>query len=759
MAFLALVGLILLVGLAEVLVHDSVGEEVARLRRGAAYDLSTHDDQRVGLEIKGYWHPAGAFVAEDIEPKSPQEPRLRGALQGVSVDPPMLRLYGIDVEVNEETENGDDEDRELDLASLKVGDRVEVKCEIRDGRWVASKLYTRNVNLSDKIKGMVTGKELGGESPSRIYLEGLEVVVEPKRDQGPQSALARIEEATRMIVELQNCRAAAYELVRQSIPDTDQARAARSQAQEELESANQRLFEMITLAHGPSEDTTPGAQFRRHLEELGDAQRQLGEHIEELGSLSESRGDGARLLAYLHGTFDPFLSEEMLPRMTTYLWEGDEALGDQLREMLARADLTTQLAMGASVAAVALALVLGLLVYRSINEPIRQLQEAAVRFGKGQLETRIDVRRRDELGVLGETFNHMAETLSSTTVSMESLDAVFDSMTAALLLFSSEGRIARVNDAACALLGRTRAELLGQTFGAICELEAGEPDWPIVTSARGADHPSSVERRFIHHSGAELPVALSSAQLSASSGKTQGFVCVAQDLREQKLTEARIRGSLAEKELLLREVHHRVKNNLQVISSLLAMQQSDGSPEIERRMQESQHRIRTIALIHEQLYRSEELANINLRSYLGVLVDHLLESYGATGSVKLTMEVEDLGLDLESSLSIGLIVNELVTNSLKYAYAQQGGGSLLVSLAQLEDGRARLVVADDGAGISDEPRKGPPSLGTSLVRTLARQLRGRVVVDGSNGTSTSIDFDYQGLRQASSSNSHQEVLS
>lgn len=759
LAFLAMVGLIVFVGLADYLVHDSVREDVARLRMGAAYDLTTHDAAKVGLEVKGYWHPAGAFVAEEFEPQTPQDPRLRGPLQAVSLAPPSISLYGVEVEVNESTENGDDESEPVNLTTLRTGDRVEVKCEVEEGRWVAKKLYTSQVNRTNKIKGMVTRMELDGAEPSRIYIEGLPVLVELNVEEGPQSALARVEEATRMIVELQNCRAAAYELAGQAIADSPEARVARDGAVERLVSSNARLCEMIKLGFGADTSTTPGAEFKTYLEGLHEDHIRLARQIDELTALAASEDGRGLVLDYLHGSFDPLVANRMLPKLTAYLWEGDEALGDQLRGMLDKAELTTSLAMGASLLAVALAFVLGALVYRSVSEPILELQDAAARFGEGQLETRIQVRRRDELGMLGEAFNNMAEALSSTTVSMESLDAVFDTMTAALLLFTPEGKVARVNDAACALCGQSRAELLGKTFGEICKLNEGEQDWPMVTSSPGERGASSVERAFLHSSGGELPVALSCAQLATTSGESRGFVCVAQDLRQQKLTEERIRDSLAEKELLLREVHHRVKNNLQVISSLLAMQQSDGSPEMERRMQESQHRIRTIALIHEQLYRSEELANINLRTYLQVLVDHLLDSYGVRGSVELSLEVEDLGLDLESSISIGLIVNELVTNSLKYAFPGRSGGRLVVGLHMIEDGKARLLVADDGAGLSKEPRKGPASLGTSLVRTLARQLKGRVFVDGEGGTKTQIDFDLARLLRAASQRTEEVVLS
>lgn len=216
-------------------------------------------------------------------------------------------------------------------------------------------------------------------------------------------------------------------------------------------------------------------------------------------------------------------------------------------------------------------------------------------------------------------------------------------------------------------------------------------------------------------------------------------MCVALDLTEQKQIQARLKESLGEKELLLREVHHRVKNNMQVISSLLAMQSTDGDPAVIKKLEESQNRIRSIALIHEQLYRSTELSNINVRSYLEILTSQLLQSFGKSGAVRTEVEADEIELDIDQSMACGLIVNELVTNALKYAYPDERGGVIRVSLREHPGGERVLIVSDDGPGLPDEP-SGPPTLGMSLVKTLARQLRGRVETDGTKGTVVRVFF-------------------
>ncbi|MEC7584793.1 MAG: histidine kinase dimerization/phosphoacceptor domain -containing protein [Planctomycetota bacterium] len=739
LAFSAMVALIALVGWVSYATHDRVRADVRELRASDVFDLNSVDLAHTGLEIEGFWNPAGSFIATDIEPKPPQQPRLRGAVQSVDRQARTLQIYGVDVVIADETEDGADFDQ------VQPGQRVEVSCTVdAAGKWVARKLYTRDIKTSDKVKGMVTEKRFDGRIPESILIHGLEIIVEPSRGGGADSALQRIEQATQMILTLQECRALANDLVGDvAVPGSGDRNAGLR-----LEAAMARFREILREAYGEGGDrgAVPTDTFRRYLDQLTEQSTTLSRLVGELNQLA-TQGDGAAVLSYLDQEFDPFLNERVMPVLVSYLGEGREELGDQLRGMLDRTEATTRFALGASVVAVIAALLLGFLVWRSIHGPVRRMHDAALRLGQGHLDTRIEIRRRDELGVLAEAFNRMASDLATTTISRESLESVFDSMAASVIVCDADGRIINTNQATRQLLARGQGELLGRRFDAICKFAEDEPVVPLVTWGRGEDSEvlGTIERVFVRSDGVEFPVSLSGAELR-SAGELHGYVCVAQDLSEQKRTEGRIRQSLAEKELLLREVHHRLKNNMQVISSLLAMQTNDGDTVVARRLQESQNRIRTIALIHEQLYQSTELARIDIQNYLHVLTNHLLLSFDAHETVQLDLQIEKVGLNIDQSLSIGLIVNELMTNSLKYAFVDEGGritsgpNTVRIALSSLPGGSHVLEVADNGRGLSGAPPPEGPTLGASLVKTLARQLQGTVEVDGTQGTTTRIVF-------------------
>ncbi len=753
LAFSAMVVLLLFVGLASYLIHDQVVQQVQDVRRGASYDLYTHDSERTGLEITGHWNPAGVFMAEDIEPKDRQDPRLRGPIQFVDAGASVIRLYGLDVHITPQTRYGEDEfeDRPVRTRNFRVGQRVEVKCEVVAGRWEASKIYVAEVNPTDKIKGMVTEKKLDGVPPESIFIHDLEIVVVPVERGSTQSALARIEQANRMIKEQHSLLSAAYGLV--GVLESGAGLPERMAAASRLAECGSRFADIVRQGFGEGGDrySKPKDAFVDRLEIIQSLYEEQRPTVAALLTLSERADASGQAHQLVYGRLDKFIVDQMMPQLLTYFWEGDEELGDQLRALQERTRLTPNLALGVSVVAALLAFVLGFLVWRSIHGPIQRVKNAAVRLGQGNLDTRIAVDSDDEIGVLAQAFNTMAGRLASTTVSMASLERVFDSMAAALLLLDSAGRISTVNRAACQLLRRSRDEMVGAELDLVCCFEPGEKVGPIVTVGRaggGQDIHRSVERRFRRSDGVEVPVALSGAELRSGDGPRQGFVCVAQDLTEQKRIQHALQQSVADKELLLREVHHRVKNNMQVITSLLAMQSSDGDPEVERRLQESQHRIRTIALIHEQLYLSPELTNIDLKSYLSVLCEQLMHSFGADGRVTLDLQIEDLGLDVDQSLSIGLIINELVTNAMKYAFGNDRAGKLSIHLFANPDGSRTLEVKDDGPGFDQASVTGRDTLGTSLIKTIARQLRGRVEVDGNNGTRTTIVFGLSRRKEA-----------
>ncbi|HEX6885610.1 MAG TPA: histidine kinase dimerization/phosphoacceptor domain -containing protein [Planctomycetota bacterium] len=749
LAFLALVSLVLFVGLASYRINQQVRSRVAELRSDDFIDLRLVDLANVGLEFEGFWNPAGSFFATDVEVlPGRSRPRLRGEIQAVDEAARTFRVYGRTIHVDHDSELGDTDDEEVPMEALIPGQRVEVTCRIEDGRWLANKVYLTDVKASDKIKGTVTQSELDGKAPDSVEIEGLVILVEPATEGGAESSLVRIERATQMIKLLHGCTSAALELAGHGVPEVEGGEAdpdsLLTPAGERLRQQSEQFVRLVEEAQSEGSDPlrTAPAEFQTSLGPLRKRLPALRAHVAEL--LELARGGTRQLVTRVDVTFEPFVQAELLPAAYAYLSQAEDDLGDQLRGVLERTETTTRVALVTSVVAVIVALVLGYLVWRSISLPIGELKEAALRLGQGHLDTRIELPPRDEFGVLAGAFNKMASELSSTTVSMESLESVFDSMAAALVVFDPEGNIVNVNRATLALTGWERADLLGKTFDAMCRFSAGEA----VRPGPGAREPSglpamridTVEKVFVKKDGSEFPVSLSGAELRSRGGPLQGYVIVAVDLTEQKRIQARLRESLGEKEMLLREVHHRVKNNMQVISSLLAMQSTGGDPEVEMRLEESQRRIRSIALIHEQLYRSTELAHIDVQAYLETLTVQLLQSFGKAGSVHLELQSDPLELDIDQSMALGLIVNELVTNALKYAYPQERGGTIRITLREHPGGERVLLVADDGPGMPARANGAKPTLGLSLVTTLARQLRGRVEVDGSRGTQVRVFF-------------------
>jgi two-component sensor histidine kinase len=214
------------------------------------------------------------------------------------------------------------------------------------------------------------------------------------------------------------------------------------------------------------------------------------------------------------------------------------------------------------------------------------------------------------------------------------------------------------------------------------------------------------------------------------------------ELSERKRIEAQITASLREKEVLLKEIHHRVKNNLQVISSLLDLQVSHIEDERAVEMlRDSQNRVTSMGLIHERLYQADDLAMIDIAEYVRDLVSNLLYSYSVDAArITLDIDVEDVVLDVDRAIPRGLIINELVSNSLKYAFAPGSDGRIVVALTRRGDSVV-LTVQDDGIGLPESVQPdNTPSLGLRLVSTLAKQLRGSIELERTAGTSFTIQF-------------------
>jgi two-component sensor histidine kinase len=244
-------------------------------------------------------------------------------------------------------------------------------------------------------------------------------------------------------------------------------------------------------------------------------------------------------------------------------------------------------------------------------------------------------------------------------------------------------------------------------------------------------------------SGAVFPVELSGNNFEVHGQKL--LVMAIRDITERKQAEETMRLALAEKTVLLKEVHHRVKNNLQIVISLLNLQSKEACPDAVRDiLATTQNRVRSMALIHENLYQSESLACLNLTHYLEGLCTHLLRGAGpvnARVAIESQVENERISIELNQAVPCGLLINELVTNALKHAFPGERPGLIRVTLQRPSPQEVRLTVADDGVGLPAalDPHHST-SLGLRLVCLLTEQLHGTVTFERGQGTAVQILF-------------------
>lgn len=330
--------------------------------------------------------------------------------------------------------------------------------------------------------------------------------------------------------------------------------------------------------------------------------------------------------------------------------------------------------------------------------------------------------------------------------SSDPLARILDLADDAIISIDESQRIILFNQGAEKTFGYTATEVSGQPLdillperlvGAhqrhIDEFAAS----PIVARRMGERQEIRARRK----NGAEFPAEASISKVHVE-GHTM-FTVILRDVTERMLIEERIRASLREKEALLKEIHHRVKNNLQVVSSLLGLQSRVVTdPEMRRMFQESQDRIHSMALLHESLYQSHNLSQIDFPEYIRQLAAHLFHSYGvAAERIHLRTDLDSLSLHLDAAVPCGLIINELISNSLKYAFPDGREGEIRIELHDHADGMARLIVADNGVGLkADVDWVNTRSLGLRLVRTLAEQLGAKIEVHSTAGLEVRLAF-------------------
>lgn len=323
---------------------------------------------------------------------------------------------------------------------------------------------------------------------------------------------------------------------------------------------------------------------------------------------------------------------------------------------------------------------------------------------------------------------------------------VLHNMTEGVCLSDEDGLIVFNNAALERMFGYDPEELRGKQ---VSLLNSYPPDENSRIVAQITNHVTthgiwSGEIRNRRKEG-EIFTTWASISLLEMSGRNY-FVCVQEDITEKKRADEQIKNSLREKDVLLKEIHHRVKNNLQVISSLLNLQsgyiQDDQTHELFR---ESQNRVRTMALIHEKLYQSQDLARIDFGEYVLSLVSMLFRSYGTTsGSIKLETRIDPVFLNIDTAIPVGLLINELLSNSLKHAFPTDQGGTICIDFRAQDRDQFVLIFRDDGVGVPPEfDLDKAPSLGLRLVKILTNQIGGELTFHRNGGTEFKITFKEQ----------------
>jgi PAS domain S-box-containing protein len=309
------------------------------------------------------------------------------------------------------------------------------------------------------------------------------------------------------------------------------------------------------------------------------------------------------------------------------------------------------------------------------------------------------------------------------------------------------GATTYVNPMWCRISGLSEAKAMGSGW-----LDAVNPDdreglsrgWQETINLK---KPSFADYRFLHPDGMVAWVMGQASPEMDSKNQIVGYVGTITDITERKLAEDAIRSSLAEKEVLLKEVHHRVKNNLMTIIGLIKMQEAKAKDnKFNSLLLELEGRVRAMALVHESLHKSKDLANVDLRNYIETLSSHIRAQFGAEQDISFLMKVVGVEVNLDFAVPCGLILNELITNAYKHAFPgnnpRPGEDKCEINvIVDREGGALTLTVADNGIGLPAEVKwKNPETVGLQLIKMLSKQINGSIDLDRSAGTIFCLKF-------------------
>jgi len=461
-------------------------------------------------------------------------------------------------------------------------------------------------------------------------------------------------------------------------------------------------------------------------------------------------------------------------------------------------DLYTSLMWHAGTVGIVAALSLGIAflilmkLQKEITKPILSLRQTSDTIAKGNLTARTEALSNDELGDMAASFNMVAQNLQKTNSNLideitdhrkteEEIKKIFDLSIDMICIADIKTNFFRkINPSFGNTLGYSDEELLAKPFIDFIHPDDKAPTLDVIAKKLSLGIPViNFENRYrckdgsykwlmwtskpIPEEGLTYAIArdvtdakLAAEELKKHRNQLEEMITertfelietneqLKQEIAEHKHADEQVKASLREKEILLQEIHHRVKNNLQVIISLLRLQSRGIKDQnILTMFQESQDRINSMALVHEKIYYSKDLANIRLRDYVNDLASDLFKSYNlSSGIVEFKMEIEDIPIGIDTSIPCGLIINELLSNSLKHAFPENRRGEIKIDIRSAEAGAIEMIYGDNGIGLPEsfDFRKSTGFGFQMIVDLVEYKLMGNIKLIRDGGTKFQIRF-------------------
>ncbi len=444
--------------------------------------------------------------------------------------------------------------------------------------------------------------------------------------------------------------------------------------------------------------------------------------------------------ALFNTSISPYFRNRVIPDISYLRNQAIDKQNKENEELTNKLEQANYVIAFVSLICILLSILIALYVYRSIAKPLKNLNNSARRIGEGNLDEKIPVTSTDELGELTSTFNSMASNLKKRTLARDYLDNIIESIRETLIVADNEGTIVGINKAGLDMLHFTKEEVIGTPVKDYFDLENMGDEYDKNSKSGNVFEFCLLTRRKNR-----IPVLFSEVELISGTGEVVGTVCVATDITERKEADEQVKKSLREKEILLSEIHHRVKNNLAVISGILHLQAYEtDNDQVAKALSESQARIQSISLVHEMLYHSDTLSFIDYRSYVNDLVQAITSMHiNESRNISVTSDVDDFSLDINKAIPCSLLLNEIIVNSFKHAFEGKSEGQIRISMKE-KDQIINLVVEDNGLGLDENGMKKSDNLGTTLIKTLASQLNGEYKVSaGKNGAGTRVEITFK----------------